>query len=274
MGDNKSVLRQCLELNGIYPEKAPSVSDALMETRVIGQIKIEELSPVQDTCIRHKDPIASPSGSDTSYYETSDTSDCFTDTKTASLASETVYRHSSNKYSDVLPPSSPCEPPTKRAKLDLQQVSVKLERLPSSFISRHTNQNPVQKSPEIVTMLAKYDKDNVQMVSTNFGKNTRPNSLKLSNTFFPSTPITTRSKRKQKMPTKSPESLPCLSDYEVNSITSVMKSPMFSPLNSPFKQAEKYMFNLFHHHQICLDPQLMSPVIQLQKTKHTYTPIT
>ena len=44
------------------------------------------------------------------------------------------------------------------------------------------------------------------------------------------------------MPTKSPESLPSLSDYEVNSITSVMKSPMFSPLNSPFKQAEKYMF--------------------------------
>ena len=62
LGDNKSVLRQCLELNGIYPEKASSVSDALTETRVTGQIKIEELSPVQDTCIRHKDPIASPSG--------------------------------------------------------------------------------------------------------------------------------------------------------------------------------------------------------------------
>ena len=88
----------------------------------------------------------------------------------------------------------------------------------------------MEKSPEIMTMLAKYDKDNAQRVSADFGKNTRPNSLKLSNTFRPSTPITTRSKRQQKMPTKSPESLP--------SITSVMKSPMFSPLNSPFKQAK------------------------------------
>ena len=70
---------------GIYPEKVASVSDILTETKVIGKIKIEELSPVQDTCIRHKDPIASPSGSDTSYYETSDTSDGSTNTKTASL---------------------------------------------------------------------------------------------------------------------------------------------------------------------------------------------
>ena len=130
LGDNKRVLRHCLELNGIYPEKAPSVSDALTETRVIGQIKIEELSLVQDTCIRHKDPIASPSGSDTSYYETSDTSDCSTDTKTAILTSDTVYRHSSNEYSDISPPSSPCEPSKMKAKLDLQHVSVKLERLP------------------------------------------------------------------------------------------------------------------------------------------------
>ena len=84
MVDNKSVLRKCLELNGIYPEKAPSVSDALTGTRVIVKIKIEELSPVQDTRIRHTDPIASPSGSYTSYYETSDTSDCSTNTKTAS----------------------------------------------------------------------------------------------------------------------------------------------------------------------------------------------
>ena len=95
--DNKSVLRKCLELNGIYPEKAPSVSDALTETKVIGKIKIEELSPIQDTCIRHKDYIASPSGSDTPYYETSDPSDCSTNTKTASLTSDTVYRHSSNE---------------------------------------------------------------------------------------------------------------------------------------------------------------------------------
>ena len=91
-------------------------------------------------------------------------------------------------------------------------------------------------------MLAKYDKDNAQRVSTDFGKNTGPNSLKLSNTFHPFIPITTKSKRKQKMPTKSPESSPSLSDHDVHSTTSVMKSPMFSPLNSPFKQAEKYMF--------------------------------
>ena len=261
LGDNKSVLRQCLELNGM----------AFTETRVIGQIKIEELSPVQDTCIIHKDHIASPGGSDTSYYETSDTSDCSTDTKTASLTSDTVYRQSSNEYSDISPPSSPCEPPKKKAKLDLQHVSVKLERLPPSFISRHTKQNSVEESPKVVLCFPNMTRIKVNLVSTDIGKITRPTSLTLSKTFCPSTPLTTRSKRKQNMPTKSPESLPSLSDYEVNSITSVMESPLFSPLNSPFKQAEKYMFRPVSPPLNMSRSQLISLLIQLQKTKHINT---
>ena len=66
------------------------------------------------------------------------------------------------------------------------------------------------------------------------------------------------------MQTKSPANLPILSDCEVNSTTSVMKSPVFNPLNSPFKQTEKYMFR----------PVSPPPIMLRSPTYEPYDPAT